>query len=52
MRNRRRPSQPEQVRSSIGPAVWAIHVGEQSCRHHVEGVVEMMVDATKNYGQP
>jgi len=41
----------EQVRSSIARRL-GIQWVEQACHHHVEGVVEMMVDATKNYGQP
>jgi Fic family protein len=43
---------PEQVRSSIARRLGMDDDGAEPVDHHVEGVVEMMIDATKNYAQP
>jgi Fic family protein len=43
---------PDQVRSSITRRLGMNAGGEEPTDHYVEGVVEMMIDATKNYTQP
>jgi Fic family protein len=42
---------PEQVRSSIARRL-GLEVGVSHIDQHVDGVVEMMMDATKNYAEP
>lgn len=42
----------EQVRSSIARRLGMDIGGLEAADRHVEGVVEMMLDATRNYGQP
>jgi Fic family protein len=42
---------PDQVRSSIARRLGMAVGGAEPFDHHIEGVVEMMIDATKNYGQ-
>src|SRR5262245_33390041 len=43
---------PDQVRSSIARRLGMDVGGAEPIDHNVEGVVEMMIDATKNYAQP
>src|SRR5437879_8513054 len=43
---------PEQVRSSIARRLGMDVGGAEPIDRGVEGVVEMMMDATKNYAQP
>jgi Fic family protein len=43
---------PEQVRSSIARRLGMDIGGLKPADRHVEGVVEMMLDATRNYDQP
>jgi Fic family protein len=43
---------PDQVRSSIARRLGLDVGGTEAVDPHVDGVVEMMVDATKNYDQP
>ena len=43
---------PDQVRSSIARRLGMDVGGAEPVDHSVEGVVEMMIDATKNYAQP
>ncbi|HKQ97744.1 MAG TPA: Fic family protein [Candidatus Polarisedimenticolia bacterium] len=43
---------PDQVRSSIARRLGMEIGGTGSVEQNVEGVVEMMIDATKNYAQP
>ncbi len=42
----------EQVRSSVARRLGMGIVGLTPSEHHVDGVVEMMLDATQNYDQP
>src|SRR5436190_1726102 len=42
----------EQVRSSIARRLGIDIAGLTSADRHVEGIVEMMLDATRNYKQP
>jgi Fic family protein len=43
---------PEQVRSSIAKKLGIDVGGAASIDRHVEGIVEMMLDATRNYHKP
>jgi len=43
---------PQQVRSSIARKLGIDIGGTSPASRHVEGVVEMMLDATQNYGEP
>ena len=43
---------PDQVRSSIARRLDMDVGGAEPVDHYVDGVVEMMMDATKNYAQP
>jgi Fic family protein len=43
---------PDQVRSSLAPRLGMDAGGAEPVDQDVEGVVEMMIDATKNYPQP
>ena len=43
---------PDQVRSSIARRLGMDLGGAEPVDHNVDGVVEMMIDATKNYAQP
>src|SRR5262245_54863057 len=43
---------PDQVRSSIARRLGLETAGDVRVERDVEGVVEMMLDATQNFGQP
>jgi len=43
---------PDQVRTSIARRLGMEVGGAEPIDHNVEGIVEMMIDATKNYAQP
>ncbi|MBB5022338.1 Fic family protein [Desulfurispira natronophila] len=43
---------PQQVRSSVARRLGINHGGLVPSSHHVDGVVEMMLDATQNYHLP
>lgn len=42
----------EEVRSSIARRLGIAHAGTTPASRHVEGVVEMMLDATRKFGEP
>lgn len=43
---------PQEVRSSVARRLGLEVAGTASANRHVEGIVEMMLDATSNYQQP
>lgn len=43
---------PEEVRSSIARRLGLEYAGTAVASRHVEGIVEMMLDATQNYAKP